>query len=130
MSTTPAPATPHHLIWPPLIALGLVLALWLPSGLFVCPFKAITTLPCLTCGGTRAVRALWGLDPATAWRMNPLVTVGVGAALLYALHAATAALRRRPPFTLSPEGALVRWGRWGLLATVIANWGYLLLAGR
>lgn len=40
-----------------------------------CVFREITGLLCAGCGATRAAHALTKVDPATAFRKNPLLTV-------------------------------------------------------
>lgn len=122
----------HELIWAPLAALGLAVARWAPDDAFehfLCPFKVVTTLPCLTCGGTRAMRALTRLDLVTAFEMNPLVALAGVAGALYLLHALRVAWTRRP-WRLDPRGRLFRWLRPLLIAAVALNWAYLVAVGR
>jgi hypothetical protein len=72
----------HELLWGAvgLATLGLALA-WLavvgPLP-FPCAFRALTGLPCPTCGATRALLALLAGEPGTALRAHPAVA---GAAL-------------------------------------------------
>src|SRR5687768_7147661 len=47
----------------------------------VCTFKAVTGLPCMTCGSTRTLGLLFRGDVGNALSMNPLATVaGIGLA--------------------------------------------------
>ena len=88
---------------------------------FACPMKTLTGLPCLTCGGTRAMFALGRLDPMAALRFNPLVTVG---AFAFAIYVAIRLIRR--PVEL-------RWSRATMIAAAtaaVANWAYLVIDGR
>lgn len=95
----------------------------------VCYFKLMTGLPCLTCGGTRAALRLLVLDPAGALAMNPLVTVG--AFLLGIWTAADLALMtRRRALRAQLSRAAVRLLQVLLPLAVIANWAYLIAAGR
>jgi uncharacterized protein DUF2752 len=95
----------------------------------VCYFKLVTGLPCLTCGGTRATWRLLALDPAGAFAMNPLatlavVTVAAWAVADLALWPRGCALRLR----LSPRSANAV--RVGAALALLANWAYLVAAGR
>jgi hypothetical protein len=95
----------------------------------VCYFKLITGLPCLTCGGTRASIRLLHLDPAGALAMNPLVTL---AAFVLAAWAAAdlVLLTRGRALRVELGPAAVRVLRVALPIAVLANWAYLIAAGR
>jgi hypothetical protein len=95
----------------------------------VCYFKLATGLPCLTCGGTRAAWRLLDLDPAGALAMNPLATVAVVSIAAWALA----------DLVLLPRGSAVRLrlspraanaARIGAVLALVANWAYLIAAGR
>lgn len=95
----------------------------------VCYFKLATGLPCLTCGGTRAAWSLLELDPAGAVAMNPLATVAVVTIAAWALAdlgllPRGSALRLR----LSPRAANA--ARVCAVVALVANWAYLIAAGR
>jgi hypothetical protein len=97
--------------------------------LVVCTFKAMTGLPCPTCGSTRALGRLFALDLAGALSMNPLATLGLLALGVWALaDLLLAARRRRLALEVAPRLAF------GLRVTVVtlvlANWVFLLAAGR
>ena len=95
----------------------------------VCTFKAMTGLPCFTCGGTRAAARLARLDVAGALAMNPLVAVGAMAMVPWAL--ADLVLRRRGSalgLEVDPAARVVL--RWLVVALAVANWGFLLASGR
>jgi hypothetical protein len=90
-----------------------------------CPLRALTGLPCPTCGTTRALLALAAGHPAAAIAWNPLAvlavlsSVGVGA---WGLGRAIAP-RRLPAW--SPGGRETLWVR-GMAVAVLLNWAYLL----
>jgi Protein of unknown function (DUF2752) len=95
----------------------------------VCLFKGLTGLPCPTCGSTRAVARLFGLDLAGALAMNPIVTaVAVVIAAWALVDLALLPSRRSLRLELSPRlGQLLRATA---LALFFLNWVYLILAGR
>jgi hypothetical protein len=95
-----------------------------------CPWKAITGWPCLTCGATRALRALGAGAFATAFRLNPLVTL---TAVLWVVWTAQAAVT----WTFGLRRWRVSWAdadltamRWTAAVSVAASWGFLLADGR
>ena len=95
----------------------------------LCVFKAVTGLPCLTCGTTRALALLARLDLAGALRMNPLAAAGV---LLLGPWAAAdlALLPRGRALVLDLSPAAARVVRIAAVAAVLVNWGWLVAAGR
>ncbi len=97
--------------------------------LVICAFKGITGLPCPTCGSTRALGRLLAFDLAGALTMNPLATLGAALVAVWAL-VDLALLPRRRALSLEVHPRLA-WGLRALaLALFLANWVYLLAAGR
>jgi hypothetical protein len=97
--------------------------------LTLCIFKGLTGLPCPTCGSTRALGRLFALDFAGALAMNPFTTL---VAVLVAGWAVAdlALLPRRRALGLEvpkPVGFALRVAA---LLLFLANWVYLLAAGR
>lgn len=86
-------AVNHELIWGSIAVLLLLAFATLPVDELMwragyrCPFRAITGLPCPTCGGTRAWMALGSLKFREGFALNPLAAAGWCAALLYAPYA-------------------------------------------
>lgn len=116
-------------IGPLLLGLGALALRWLPDSVFAlvrCPIKAFTGLPCLTCGGTRALRALAHLDLVTAFTMNPLLTTLALGPVPYVLVSAWRRQTGGRPLRWPPTIVLVVSA--GLLA--LLNWTYLLLVER
>jgi hypothetical protein len=115
------------------IALAAGAAVWLLRldriPLTFCLFKAFTGLPCPTCGSTRALGRLFALDFAGALRMNPFTTVvavviaGWAVADLVLLPG-----RRALGLEVSPRLGFAL--RVGALLLFVANWVYLVAAGR
>ena len=86
----------------------------------ICLFKRLTGAPCATCGGTRSAVALLGLDPATAWFMNPLVTVLLVLLPIWAIWRFT--IGRGYQLPLSARRSLLVIG----LVALAANWIYVI----
>jgi hypothetical protein len=95
----------------------------------VCLFKALTGLPCPTCGSTRAVGRLVHLDLAGAIAMNPLATIGAMMLAIWAV-ADFGLLARGRALDVEVGRPLSRLVRVLAVAVVAANWLYLLASGR
>jgi hypothetical protein len=95
----------------------------------LCSFKAMTGLPCPTCGATRSWALLARLDPLGAFLMNPIVvllTLGVAALGLWELLL----LRRSEALELWLAPAARRPLLLVAVVALLANWVFLLRAGR
>jgi Protein of unknown function (DUF2752) len=109
------------------LAVGLLHLDRLPFPL--CYLKLLTGLPCPTCGSTRALGRLFALDVPGALVMNPVTTLAAFAILLWA--AADLVLlpqKRALGLELSPRAG--RALRIAVVVAVVANWAFLLAAGR
>jgi hypothetical protein len=97
--------------------------------LTLCVFKGLTGLPCPTCGSTRALGRLFALDFAGALAMNPFTTL---VAVLVASWAVAdlALLPRRRALDLEVPKPLGFALRVAALVLFLANWVYLIAAGR
>jgi len=97
--------------------------------LTLCVFKGLTGLPCPTCGSTRAMGRLFALDFAGALAMNPFTTL---VAVLVAGWAVTdlVLLPRRRALDIVVPKRLGFALRVGTLVLFLANWVYLIAAGR
>jgi hypothetical protein len=94
-----------------------------------CLFKAFTGLPCPTCGSTRALGRLFALDVAGALSMNPFTTV-VAVVIAGWAVADLVLLPRRRALGLEVSPRLGFALRVGALLLFVANWVYLVVAGR
>jgi hypothetical protein len=113
-----------------LVAIGAIAVLHLDRLPFsLCVFKAVTGLPCMTCGTTRALARLAHLDLTGALAMNPLAALGALASLPWAA-ADLALLPRGRTLSLELSPAAARVARIAAVTAVLANWAWLVAAGR
>ena len=99
---------------------------WL--SLFACPFRAMTSLPCLGCGATHAFVHLAHGNVLAALRANPLWTLVAAGLWMLAIFVAArlAGLRWTLALpTLSPRN--LRRARLSLFALAAANWAFVAL---
>jgi hypothetical protein len=103
----------------------LAAAVVLPLGIFECPFRAATGLPCLTCGCTRAFHYAVRGDFLSALRSSPL---GLLLACACFAHAVWTALRLAgvpyAPRLPQPTRGL----RLTAALALALNWAYLALS--
>jgi len=97
--------------------------------LTLCVFKGLTGLPCPTCGSTRVLGRLFALDFAGALAMNPFTTLVTVLVAAWAV-ADLALLPRRRALDLDVPKRLGFALRVGALVLFLANWVYLIAAGR
>lgn len=93
-----------------------------------CGWRALTGLPCPTCGSTRAALALSDGNVAGALAHNPLAVAGLALFVIGGVGAGLAALTRAP----LPRGIHRPGGRTvavGLAVLVVLQWAYLLWRG-
>jgi hypothetical protein len=95
----------------------------------LCYVKALSGLPCPTCGSTRALGRLFALDVPGAFAMNPLVALGALGLAAWAV-ADLALLPRRRALSVEVAPPLGSALRVAAVAVLLANWAYLLAAGR
>jgi hypothetical protein len=95
-----------------------------------CVFKALSGLPCLTCGFGRGLLSLSHGDVLSAARWNPLVPLGAAAAAAYVTYAAFALLAgsKRLRARVTGREALVL--RWAVVAVCAVIWGFLIADAR
>lgn len=95
-----------------------------------CLLKTWTGVPCLTCGGSRALNALLNGHVAAAFRLQPLLTVLAFAAMAWVSYAVAGAwfgvCRLRVRTTRREKLLLVA----AVVILVLANWMYLIADGR
>ena len=136
------PATEHPPLWRPLrredrqlatlwgvlaISSLLLTPFWLAVVplLPACPFRALTGLPCLSCGTTHAAVALLGGDVVGALRANPLATAAGISFVAGGVIAPLWALASLPlPRLATPTPRTLRLA---LVAALILNWAWLIV---
>ncbi|MEI7527712.1 MAG: DUF2752 domain-containing protein [Elusimicrobiota bacterium] len=79
-------------------------------GAALCPFKALTGLPCPGCGMTHAFLALGRLDLAGAYAWNPLVFPLAALTALYAAGRVPRWVRSGKAVNSALLGVLLFWG--------------------
>jgi hypothetical protein len=125
-----APRSPVHVVWGAIAILTIVGAR-IFSGLLPfappCIFRAITGIPCLTCGGSHCVVALSRFHPLGSFLYNPLIMIIlVGLILLSLGYAFAIIFRRRLSLALSKtEKRIIRIA---IVLLVGANWAYLIIS--
>ena len=108
-----------------------VSGVWLRLGLPVpgCGFRAWSGVPCMTCGSTRMLRALWAGDPLQALTWNPLVfsalTILVAWSLLSTVRLVFGVPRRRLVLDARERRVL----RILAIVAALAGWCYAVSIG-
>ncbi len=92
---------------------------------YQCTFRAITGLPCASCGMTHAFVALARGDVVAAWSASPLGAAVAGGAWLYAILDG-ARLAAGLPWPRIPQPAW-RAMAFAAVGAVAVNWAWLLL---
>jgi hypothetical protein len=105
----------------------LPLASQLAPGLSACPIKSHTGWPCPSCGATRAILELAGLDPLAALALNPLVVLAFLGFVGGGFVAAVWALLDRPLPGLPTQLPVAV--RAAAVAVLVLNWLYLVTNG-
>ena len=99
---------------------------WAPR----CLLKAWTGVPCLTCGGVRALNALLSGHVAAAFRLQPLLTMLALAAVAWIGYAVAGVLFGLPRMRVQATRREWRLLVAGSAALALANWVYLIADGR
>lgn len=111
-------------VWIGAMAANVVLERATGAGVPLCMFKRMTGVPCATCGSTRAAGALVQGRVLEAVEWNPLVVLGAGTIVVWAIVRLMRGPRPRP------MSGGVRAALWiGLIAAVAGNWWYVIQRG-
>lgn len=96
-----------------------------------CWLNRITGMPCPTCGAYRSLRLVSQGRLADAWLMQPLGVSLAGLAVVFSAYSVVVTIGRLPRLRLRFENRRDRWLTAGAaLLAVVANWVYLVTAGR
>lgn len=96
--------------------------------LLPCPFRAVTGIPCPSCGTTRSLVHLAHGDIAGSFILNPLFSLAMITALFLFVARSISLPFSRSRITLTHthrEGTLLRAGMAGIF---LANWIYLIFS--
>lgn len=120
------------MVWGPIAVLVIITAGIIRNiapHLPVCIFHEITGFPCPTCGGTRSVIALSRLDLVSSLNLNPLVPVFTLGLIIFSLFFLFGMVTGRSlKIDLTERGK--RTVRYSAIGMILANWIFLILAGR
>lgn len=96
----------------------------------LCTFRAITGIPCMSCGSTRALARLAAFDLAAAFRIQPLFTVLMLGVMAFGIADLAVFLVRRRVLSVQWTRRSVKWLSIVVVVLVMANWIYLIYAAR
>ncbi len=121
----PAWAIGIVVIWLAAVALYTALARSVEHAQSLCVFRTVTSLPCPTCGTTRATLAFARGDVLAGVLYNPFVVTALAIGLT--LCVVQWGFGKRIEIALSPR--IKRFG-WALVAVLfLTNWAYLIARG-
>jgi len=96
--------------------------------ILLCPFKEMTGYPCPTCGSTRLVLSLFGMNLSEAFLCNPgMFLSGVAAVFWFGYGVVSQVKGKKVCMSLSKREGF--WLRMALLVGFMINWLYLVIAG-
>jgi hypothetical protein len=120
----------HVEVFAAIAALSFLVARFVPvlDVRYQCTFRALTGLPCASCGMTHAFVALAHGDLAAAWAASPLGALLAGGAWLYALADAGRVVLGLPWPRVPPRAQ--RALAVAAVSAAAVNWVFLLLRAR
>jgi hypothetical protein len=123
-----APQSPIHIIWGGMALFAIAAARLIKPYLGilpVCTFHRLLGIPCPTCGGTRSLAALSGLNIGDSFFYNPLLMSGVFGLIFFSLaYCIGIIFKKRALIAFSTiEKRLIRYT---IIFTIIANWAFLI----
>jgi hypothetical protein len=98
--------------------------------IMTCPFKAITGIPCPTCGFTRSALMLATCDLSGAIKFSPLFTLTALCSVPYAILATLNVVFKVPRLRIKFERSIEKWLALVLLFVIIfASWIRSIIIG-
>jgi hypothetical protein len=91
-----------------------------------CSFRTLTGLPCLGCGGTRAVRALAAGDVLAALRFHPAVLLGCAVAGIWPLWGFWRYRKGNDVSSPIEQNRKLVRAAWIIGVVLVLNWIYLI----
>ena len=92
-----------------------------------CGFKNTFGIPCVSCGGTRSMKALSRGHFAEAIRFNPAAVTGVAASLVWFLSGLARFSLATPAPSSETAHRRIKYGTAITLLLLAMNWAYLIL---
>ena len=121
-----------HIIWGPMALLFIFAAGFFKDLIDLLPpciFHRLTGIPCLTCGGTRSLVALSQFDIASSFMLNPMLFLSV-AGVMTLSSVSFYGLVTKGSIVLRLSDGHKKALRIGTIGLFMANWVYLIFAGR
>jgi Protein of unknown function (DUF2752) len=100
---------------------------WFGLPPLACPLRAVTGIPCPTCGATRAFASLIDGHVAASFRFNPAVPLAAVASLAFVPYVATTRLLGLPRLSIAWSAAERRALRIAAGLAVMALWTFLIV---
>jgi len=116
-----------HVVWALILVTALLASRFLQSS--TCMFHELTGLPCLTCGSSRAVQALFAGDFLGMLYFNPLVILFCGVLFFFSLFKLLEFIFRFE-IRVNVNRKFSFAARMTAITLIAANWLFLVVTGR
>lgn len=135
MSEGTTPNRHVEVLVPPLVTFAGVVVLLLVARFYdqlplrppPCGFRTTFGIPCVGCGGTRAMKSLASGQLFEAVSFNPAVIAGVFVSALWAIAGVIKYRRGTRPLSVPEQNRHIKRGALIVLGLLALNWVYLIL---